>query len=127
MQRNKKPIFLSQVKKKIRGKRNKQLEAVMKTACPSVTVSGITAEGFWLHTPKKNYYISRKIFPWFSDATDKEIRDVCITLDVDEFHGDMLCWRRLDFDIGTNAIENTEWIKTKRINVRGVHRPDLED
>ena len=71
--------------------------------------------------------MSRQEFPWFRDATDKEIRNVGITLDFDEWYGDMLCWLKLDLTIGTNSFENTDWIKSRKIYVRGVHRPDLED
>jgi hypothetical protein len=119
--------------KKLRGSKNKRWGADHRQWLAetkpkrAVTVSEITDEGFLLHTYRKDYYISRKLFPWFRDATDEEIRIVSLSPDVGEPHGDMLYWRSLDFDIGSNSIENTEWIKDRNIIVRGVHRPDLED
>jgi hypothetical protein len=79
-----------------------------------VRVSEITTEGFWVHTPKKDYFISRKEFTWFVTATDEEIQDVVIypaPEDDDYFandHGDHLRWKSLDIDLGTHTIEHPE-------------------
>lgn len=70
-----------------------------------VCVSDITEKGFWLHTPRKDYYLSRKNFKWFQNATDEEIRNVTVYLDVDDYHGDGLSWSLLDLDIGTNQVD----------------------
>ena len=119
--------------KKLRGRKrkqwaaqNKQWEAQNKYKTV-VSISDITADGFWIETYREKYYISRIVFPWFRDATDDEIRDVTLSPDVDEYHGDMLYWRALDVDFGTNSIRDTRWVATKNIWVRGVHRVDLQN
>ena len=96
--------------KKLRGKKNKQWYSeylqwhAYQKANAVVTVSDITDKGFWVHTPSKDYYLPRD--KWFKDATDEEIRDVVITLDVDETEeGDYLDWRSLDVQMHANYIE----------------------
>ena len=93
----------------------------------TVKVSEITPEGFWLETYEAKYYISRKNFPWFRDATDEEILDIYIVLDVDDYHGHVLVWDSLMCDLNTNSMNDLSWIKTKNILVRGKWRPDLQD
>ena len=105
--------------KKIRGRKNK--------ATHNVKVFDITANGFWVETYRGNYYISRKDFPWFRGATDAEILDIKIHLDVDAYHGDVLVWRTLNCDISIHRIADTGWVKGVNIYVRGVWRPDLQD
>ena len=107
--------------KKIRGRRNK--------AKRNVKVSDITADGFWIETYKEKYYISRKDFPWFLDATDEEILDVSICLD-DPDHGDILICgaSNLNVDLFTKDIADPSWVRNRKnqnIIVRGVKRPDL--
>ena len=107
--------------KKLRGRRNK--------AKRNVKVYDITAEGFWVETYKEKYYIARKDFPWFLDATDEEILDVSICLD-DPDHGDILTWGAsgLNTDLFTKDIADPSWVrnrKNKFFVVRGVKRPDL--
>jgi len=86
---------------KVRGRKNKSRM--------SVKVSRITAEGFWLHTYKKDYYVSRKLFPWFRNATVSQIQKVKMEwIDDPEFpceHGDMIYWPLLNIDLGTADIE----------------------
>ena len=114
--------------KKIRGKKNR--------FNTSVKVSQITSDGFWLHLPKESYYISRAKYPWFKDATHREIQDVRLRPsrlehedDCDGFveFGDKLRWEALDLDFGTNSFKNPEKFSTKYMVVRGVPRPDLFD
>ena len=90
-----------------------------------VTTSEITLEGFWVHTHNRDYYLTRKKYPWFKDATDEEIRDVFFILaeDNDE-HGDMLFWRTIGIDFDMESIEKPELIY-HAILVRCVKRPDL--
>ncbi|MDR0327082.1 MAG: DUF4160 domain-containing protein [Planctomycetaceae bacterium] len=76
-----------------------------------VSATEITMDGFWIHSPKKDYYISRKEFTWFVTATEEEIRDVVIypySYDNDTDHGDHLRWKSLDIDLGTHTIEHPE-------------------
>ena len=106
-------------RKKVRGRRNK--------AKRNVFVADITEEGFWVETYKEKHYISRKDFPWFRDATDEEIRDIAIHLDVDDYHGDVLVWGELNCDIATKNIADSSWVRKMNIFVRNVWRPDLQD
>jgi hypothetical protein len=87
--------------KKIRGRRNK--------AKRSIKIFEITTEGFWIETYKGKHYISRKVFPWFRDATDDEILDVCIHLDVDDYHRDVLVWTTLNCDVSVHRIDDPSW------------------
>ncbi|MDO5566675.1 MAG: hypothetical protein Q4G59_08460 [Planctomycetia bacterium] len=96
--------------KKLREKKNKQWLTdhnkwlAYQKANAIVTVSDITEEGFWVHTPSKDYYPKRD--KCFKNATDEEIRDVHITLDVrNKPEGDYLDWRTLDIQMHTNYIE----------------------
>lgn len=74
--------------KKLRGKQNKRK---MK-----VSVSEITAEGFWLHTYKGDHYVSREKYHWFKDATDAEIQDVRVLLCLYDKNDNALEWSSLD-------------------------------
>ena len=92
-----------------------------------VKVSDITESGFWIETYKERYYISRKDFPWFRDATNDELKDVWLCLNVDAYHGDVLIWDTLNCDLATKDIADPSWVKTKNIYVRDVWRSDLQD
>ena len=60
----------------------------------AVNVSEITENGFWLHIPDKDYYVSYKEFPWFRIVTEEEIQDVVIYIDgYSGDHGHHLHWK----------------------------------
>lgn len=114
--------------KKVRGWLKKQRTAVK--------VSRITSEGFWLHLPHKDYFVSREAYPWFKDATHREIQDIRLFYeeyeitpdDPDNFYydeGQHLRWESLDVDLGTNSFEYPERFPVMFTCVRGVPRPDL--
>ena len=86
-------------------------------------ISEITAEGFRLHAPIGEYYISRKKYPWFRDATDEEIRDVTFSPEAGEGHVNMLFWNTLGIDFDEKSIKNPEL--NRSILVRCTKRPDL--
>jgi len=90
-----------------------------------VRISEITTEGFWVHTHNNDYYLTRKRYPWFKDATDEEIRDVVFILAEDnDDHGDMLLWRTIGIDFDMESIVRPELIYNA-ILVRCVKRRDL--
>ena len=89
-----------------------------------VSVSDITADGFWVRCPLKDIYISRKRYPWFRDATDEEIRDVSFLQEAGEHHQNMLFWHTLGVDFDSESIEKPELIY-HNTRVRCVLRPDL--
>jgi hypothetical protein len=107
--------------KKLRGWRAKQFF--------NVKVTDITADGFWIHNEGDSFYISRKKYPWFLDATDKEIRDVHKIMDMTALHEkdirDCLEWTTLDMDIAMTHIRHPETLKVYGVYVRGEQRPDL--
>ena len=95
---------MSHREKKQRGWRKKQWNAQWKKweienkHRRVVSVSQITADGFWLHTYKGDCYISREKYHWFRNATDKEIRNVTVMLCVYDENDDGLEWRKLDLN-----------------------------
>ena len=107
---------------KIRGWKNKERSMVK--------VSEITKDGFRLRTYNRDYYVSREKYPWFKDATHREIQDVKLfpcTLcpcEPDE-PCDRLRWHLLDVDLGIHSFEYPELFTVPLVFVRGVPRPDL--
>ena len=110
---------------KIRGKKNKH-RAELK-------ISDITAVGFRMRTFNREYHIFRNEFPWFKDASNKEIQDVqlcvCEYADPTECpdEGDYLRWESLDLYMGTNFFEYPDRFPFRAPSVRGVVRLDLFD
>ena len=109
--------------KKVRGRKSKRRR--------EVKVSDVTAEGFCLHTFNRDYYVRREDFPWFKDATQREIQDVrlfpCGYDDPTDSpkRGDVLRWELLDVDLCTNTFEYPDRFKVLVPSVRGVIRLDL--
>ena len=64
----------------------------------------ITPDGFMLHIPSGDYYISREKFPYFKGASDEGLKKIHITLNIDEYHGDALDWPILDIQIGSKQL-----------------------
>ena len=71
-----------------------------------VSVSQITTEGFWLHTYKGDYYVSREKFHWFKGASDKEIQDVVVILCAYDNNDVGLEWESLDLYFRLNSFED---------------------
>ena len=119
--------FFGEPVKKVRGWKKKHRR--------EVKISDITAEGFRLRTFNKEYYVSREKYPWFKNATVRQIQDVvlfpcCLDDPADAWqepelypsnsegyppdgypdHGDHLRWESLDLDLGTNDFEYPKWL-----------------
>ena len=96
-----------------------------------IKISDITAEGFRLRTFNRDYYVSREDYPWFKDATHREIQDVVLyTSSFDDpstclEEGDTLHWVSLDVILGTNTFEYPERFPFRSPSVRGELRLDL--
>ena len=105
--------------KKMRGWRAKQFLIV--------TVSHITADGFWLHNEGTSFYISRKHYPWFIGATDKEIRDVCKlhSPDMNALYDTGLYWDTLDFGLPMCRFYRPDTLQVYGVYVRNEQREDL--
>ena len=67
-----------------------------------VEVSNISPHGFWLFVIDKEYFLPYGQFPWFKDATVKQICDVQL------LHGYHLFWPELDVDLELNSLKNPE-------------------
>jgi len=105
-------------KKKERGWRNKQFFAIQ--------ISQITKDGFWLHNNEHSFYVSRKRYPWFLDATNNEIMNVRKVRDLTgDDHGDMFVWDSLDIELPIHNFIRQEIIQIHSVYVRGIHREDL--
>ena len=104
--------------KKLRGWKAKQFF--------TVRISKITKEGFWLHNEGQNFYISRKQYPWFLDATDEEIRDVWKIHDaIDNGRRNHLQWNMLEIDILMEHLKHPELLTVHNVYVRKEQREDL--
>ena len=102
------------MKYKFKRPRWKKTRGWKKKHRAEIKISDITADGFRLRTFNREYYVSRKDYPWFMNATQQEIQDVelypCPLEDptTSSSCGDHLCWWSLDVDICTNTFEYPE-------------------
>lgn len=65
-------------------------------------VTHIDSRGLWLYVGGKEHYMSFDDFPWFADAT---VRDISLV----ERHGpDHFHWPRLDIDLTLDMIDHPE-------------------
>ena len=104
--------------KKMRGWRAKQFF--------TVRISRITEDGFWIHNEGRDFYVSRKQYPWFIDATDKEIRDVTKLYRAWADNGDNgLYWETLDFGISMKHFYHPDTLQVYNVYVRSEQREDL--
>jgi len=85
---------------------------------PSVIISEISETGFRLQVGDMDFYLPRWRYPYFSDATEAEIRDVVL-------HGELLCWKALDLQFELEQLAHPEEGYCFGLLVRGVPRPDL--
>ena len=67
-----------------------------------IEVSNISLHGFWLFVTDKEYFLPYNHFPWFRDATVKQICDVQL------FHGHHLFWPQLDVDLELDSLLNPD-------------------
>jgi hypothetical protein len=105
--------------KKMRGWRAKQFL--------TVKISQITEDGFWLHNEGKDFYILRKQFPWFIDASDKEIINILKihTPNMDPGYDNKLYWETLEFGLSMEYFYHPETLRVYNVYVRREDREDL--
>jgi hypothetical protein len=65
-------------------------------------VLNVSPHGFWLFAGGKEYFLGFDDFPWFREASVKQIFNV-------EFsHGEHLYWPELDVDLDLDRVEHPE-------------------
>ena len=67
-----------------------------------VEVTGISAHGVWLLAGEEEVFLSYDDFPWFRDASVREI------LNVEELTPDHFYWPDLDVDLGMETIRHPD-------------------
>ena len=65
-------------------------------------ITNISEHGFWLFSKGKEYFLPFDQFPWFENATVRQISDVEL------LHGSHLYWPGLDVDLTFGIIEQPE-------------------
>lgn len=68
----------------------------------SAEVTNITREGFWLLVARRELFVSFADFPWFRDASIRQV------LTVELPQAGHLYWPELDVDLDVESIEHPE-------------------
>jgi hypothetical protein len=66
------------------------------------SVEDITSFGIWLHVSGQEYFLDYVKYPWFQDATIRQITNVKFT---NGFH---LYWPHLDIDLELDSLQHPE-------------------
>ena len=79
----------------------------MKSAAPGpstspVEVTNVSAHGFWLFVGDRELFVAFRNFPWFQDASVREITNVRLP---SPHH---LYWPDLDIDLAVESVEYPE-------------------
>ena len=67
-----------------------------------VEVTNISIHGLWLYLESKEYFLPFEEYPWFREASIKEIQNVQL------LHESHLHWPDLDADLEVESLENPE-------------------
>ena len=65
----------------------------------AVEVTNVSPNGLWLLIDERELFVDFKEFPWFADATIRELREVARP------SADHLYWKLLDVDLSVESIE----------------------
>ena len=68
----------------------------------TVEVTNISTHGFWLFLGDRELFVSFKEFPWFREASVREIANVQLP------RAHHLYWPELDVDLAVESIEHPE-------------------
>jgi hypothetical protein len=68
-------------------------------------ITNISEHGFWIFFNGKEYFLAFEHFPWFRNATVRQISDIQL------LHHEHLYWPILDVDLSLNIIEHPEKYK----------------
>jgi Protein of unknown function (DUF2442) len=69
---------------------------------PPAEVTNVSPHGFWLFVGERELFVSFKEFPWFREASVREITNVQLP------SAHHLYWPDLDIDLAVEAIEHPE-------------------
>lgn len=76
--------------------------ALGRSTLPPAEVTNVSPHGFWLFVRDREIFVPFKEFPWFREATVREITNVQLP---SEHH---LYWPDLDIDLAVESIEHPE-------------------
>lgn len=76
--------------------------ALGKNASPPVEVTNVSPHGFWLFVGERELFVPFEHFPWFRDASVRQITNVQLP----SVHH--LYWPDLDIDLAVESIEHPE-------------------
>jgi hypothetical protein len=68
-------------------------------------ITNISEHGFWIFFKGREYFLAYEQFPWFKNATVKQISDIQL------LHKGHLYWPSLDVDLSFDIIEHPEKYK----------------
>jgi len=71
----------------------------------SPEVTNISEHGFWIFFKGREYFLAFEHFPWFRNATVRQISDIQL------LHHGHLYWPSLDVDLSFDIIEQPEKYK----------------
>ena len=72
------------------------------TSISKVEVVHISSRGFWIYLHDHEYFLPFEEFPWFKNATIKEIQNVKL------IHSHHLFWPNLDVDLEMDSLTHLE-------------------
>ena len=72
------------------------------TGTSAVEVLNVSPHGFWLLAGDREFFLGNDNFPWFRNATLKQL------FNVELHHGDHLYWPELDVDLDLERIVHPE-------------------
>lgn len=76
--------------------------ALGRSTFPPVEVTNVSPHGFWLFVGERELFVAFKDFPWFRDASVREIANVQLP------SAHHLYWPDLDIDLAVESIEHPE-------------------
>jgi hypothetical protein len=68
-------------------------------------ITNISEHGFWIFLKDREYFLPSEQFPWFKNATVRQISDVQL------LHREHLYWPILDVDVSLCIIQHPEKYK----------------
>ena len=81
----------------------KKLKKPGKSICPKkAEIQNISNHGIWVLVNKQEFFMPFEDFPWFLQATIKQIYNL------EFFHGHHLHWPDLDIDVDLEALKHPE-------------------